>query len=89
MMFWNDGSLAVWQIALMWAGMLIFWGLLIGTAVYFVKTLNKGSGPPNAVVTAHTILEERLARGEIDTDQYRQLLVELDTPTRVSVTTRT
>ena len=89
MMFWNDGSFSVWQVALMWAGMFLFWGLLIGAAVYFVKTLNKSSEPPNAVVTAHTILKERLARGQIDADQYRLLLLALDTPSLVSVEART
>ena len=79
MMFWNDGSFSVWQITLMGAGMFVFWGLLIGAAVYFFKTLNKGSGPQNTDVTARTILAERLARGEIDAEQYRLTLLALGT----------
>ena len=78
MMFWNGGGWPFWEVALMWVGMIAFWGLLIW-AVYALITMatrRPGAGArdeEHADDPARRILDERLARGEIDTDEYRRL----------------
>jgi putative membrane protein len=78
MMFWyGNAGWAFWQVALMWAGMIAFWGLLIW-AVYALVTgaaRRPGPGPSGGEPGggARRILDERLARGEIDTEEYRRL----------------
>jgi putative membrane protein len=79
MMFWyGNAGWAFWQVALMWVGMIAFWGLLIW-AVYALITgasrrtsQGTGSGEYHGD-GARRLLDERLARGEIDTDEYRHL----------------
>jgi putative membrane protein len=62
----------------MWVGMIAFWGLLIW-AIYAVitgATRRPGSGGRGQEPRgddARRILDERLARGEIDTDEYWRL----------------
>jgi putative membrane protein len=78
MMFWNGGGWPFWEVALMWVGMIAFWGLLIW-AVYALitsATLRPRPHPGDGKHSgddARRILDERLARGEIDTDEYRRL----------------
>ena len=78
MMFWNGGGWPFWEVALMWVGMIAFWGLLIW-AVYALITAatrrpgTETRGEEHAGDPARRILDERLARGEIDTDEYRRL----------------
>jgi putative membrane protein len=52
------------------AWMVLFWGGLLVTAVYFIRHRR----PPAAAAsgTAEMFLAERYARGEIDTDEYRR-----------------
>jgi len=73
MMFWYGGHWAFWQVGLMWVGMLVFWGLLIW-AIYALVT-NSTRRPPrdDDGGEARRILAERLARGEIDGEEYRRL----------------
>jgi putative membrane protein len=71
MMFWYGN--AFWQITLMWAVMIAFGGLLIW-AIYTLIT--SGRGKPGAGAAGdgpRQVLDERLARGEIDTGEYRRL----------------
>ena len=78
MMFWNGGGWPFWEVALMWVGMIAVWGLLIW-AVYALitgATRRPGPGPGSGEHhgdDARRILDQRLARGEIDTDEYRRL----------------
>lgn len=75
MMFWYGAHWAFWQVSLMWVGMIVFWGLVIW-AVYALVTAarrpsrdrDEGGGSD-----ARRILDERLARGEIDEAEYRRL----------------
>ena len=78
MMFWYGGGWAWWQSGLMWIGMIAFWGLLIWAIYALVAGATRRTGlglrerePGDD--DARRILDQRLARGEIDTDQYRQL----------------
>jgi putative membrane protein len=79
MMFWyGNAGWAFWQVALMWAGMIAFWGLLIWAVYALITSATRRSGGGQRSDTqrgdeARRILDERLARGEIDTDEYRRL----------------
>ena len=77
MMYYDNGAWHPWVAALMWAGMILFWAFVIFGVVWLVRS----SGPSQSSGTANPpppdperILQERLARGEIDTDEYRQRL---------------
>lgn len=54
-----------------WLGMVVVWGLLIGGAVWAIGYLfpHSTSTTPSAL----GLLDQRLARGELDPDEYRQL----------------
>ncbi|MFF3607862.1 SHOCT domain-containing protein [Streptomyces sp. NPDC002463] len=58
------------------AGMVLFWGLLITAVVLIFRTLDRAAGPPprQGTAAAEQILGERLARGEIDEEEYRRRL---------------
>ena len=71
-----------WQAGLMWLAMIAFWAFLIW-AIYALVTgvmrregePGHGGQPPGG---ARRILDERLARGEIDAEEYRRLREVLD-----------
>lgn len=75
---WNDGMGGgnFWWMAIM---MVAFWGALIWGAVVLIQRGNHSphlqvpAGPPlpTPKETPHEILAERLARGEIEPDEYR------------------
>jgi putative membrane protein len=72
MMFW-DGGWPFWEVALTWVGMIAFWGLL-GWAIYaLVTSATRRQGPGSGGEDARQILDQRLARGEIDTEEYQRL----------------
>lgn len=57
-----------------WAAMVGGWALVVGLAVWAVCRLFPGQVRPDA----RTVLEERLAAGELDAEQYRELRDILD-----------
>jgi putative membrane protein len=73
MMFWYCGHWAFWEVALMWVGMITFSGLIIW--VVSVLVTNARRGPENDLRgdDARRILDQRLARAEIDAEEYRRL----------------
>ena len=78
MMFWYGGGWPFWEVALMWVGMVAFWGLLIWAAYALITSATRRPSPsPGSGECrgddARCILDQRLARGEIDADEYRQL----------------
>ncbi len=84
MMFWNGGGWAWWQAGLMWIVMIAFWALLVWAIYALVTNFTRrpdqpgpngqpGSGGQPQPGGARRILDERLARGEIDPDEYRRL----------------
>ncbi|HXZ69523.1 MAG TPA: SHOCT domain-containing protein [Streptosporangiaceae bacterium] len=77
MMSWYGDGWAWWQAGLMWVVMIAFWGLLIWAIYALVTSVTRrpGPGPRDGEqrADARRILDERLARGEIDTDEYRRL----------------
>jgi putative membrane protein len=72
MMFWNGGGWPFWEAALMRVAMIAFWGLLIW-AVYALVTSAQRRGPGSLGQGARQVLDERLARGEIDVEEYQRL----------------
>ena len=73
MMFWYGGQWAWWQGGLMWLGMIVFWGLLIWGAYALITNLTRKPGTADSGDDAVRILDQRLARGEIDAGEYRRL----------------
>jgi uncharacterized membrane protein len=59
----------------MTVGMVAFWGVIIWGVWYFVTGANRRSDQDHrSPGDAKRILDERLARGEIDTAEYGRLL---------------
>jgi len=86
MMFWYRSHWVFWQAGLMWAGVLLFWGLLIWGAYALMRDANRKSRRAGHD-DARGILDRRLASGEIDADEYRRLrdlISAKDTDDRVS-----
>ena len=82
MMFWDGGGWAWWQGGLIWIAMIAFGGLLIW-AIYALitgATRRSGTAEPGGRQPgdARAILDERLARGEIDPEEHRRLREVLD-----------
>ena len=85
---WDNGmGGGFWGWFLMLTMMIAFWGGLIWFAVTLVRRPNHTSPtaapatPKNvASKTAKEILDKRLARGEIELDDYRQRLQALQSP---------
>lgn len=60
-----------------WITMIAMWAALIGLVVWAVTRLFPTGGP---AADPRALLDERLARGDIDADTYRSLRHELDEP---------
>jgi uncharacterized membrane protein len=75
MMFGYGGGWPLWEVALMWAGMIAFLGVLIWAVWALVSTAihKPDHGRDPRAGSAARILDERLARGEIDAGEYRRL----------------
>jgi putative membrane protein len=75
MMFGYGSHWAFWQVSIMWVGMLAFWALIIWAVFTLVRSTTQGPslGPTNEPPggTAKSILDERLAKGELDIEEYR------------------
>ena len=71
-----------------WGGwmLLLFWVFVIAVIVWLVLTVarsqSQSSSPDSAARGGLGILQERLARGEIDADEYRQRRALLEEGTR-------
>lgn len=77
MMWYWGGGLHWWGWLLGLVGMIAFWGLIVWAIWYFVTgmTTRRPPEPPRQEPGgAKRILDERLARGEIDVEEYRRLL---------------
>ncbi|MGW4163264.1 SHOCT domain-containing protein [Streptomyces sp. NPDC004788] len=76
MMFWYGNGMNGWGWFAMAAGMVLFWGLLITVVVMIFRSLDRAADRPARRVPAvpEQILAERLARGEIDEEEYRRRL---------------
>lgn len=77
MMFEYGGSWSGWGLALMWLAMVAFWGVIIW-AVYLVVAGTSRYRTGGEIDNPPLILDRRLAKGEIDEDQYRRMRDLLD-----------
>jgi putative membrane protein len=84
MMFWYGAHWAFWQASLMWVGMIVFWGLLIWAVYALITAARRPSRDrdDDQGSSARRILDERLARGEIDDAEYQRLRDLLSSPGR-------
>ncbi len=62
-----------------WLWMLLFWGVLIALAIWFVRLLfpvakTQSNDGNNSPFSAQEILKARYARGELSEEQYQQML---------------
>jgi putative membrane protein len=73
MMFWSDNHWVFWQVALMWVGMMAFWGLIIRAVYALVTSTNHRPENEHRGDDARRILDQRLAKGEIDAEEYGRL----------------
>lgn len=78
MMYWYGSEMSGWGYALMTISMVLFWGLVIMTAVVLGRRFLRddpplGGGP----ITPEEVLAMRLARGEIDEDDYERRMAVL------------
>jgi putative membrane protein len=73
MMFWYGGHWVFWQAVWMWVVMVAFGGLVIWLVYTFVVAAIHDSRRYGPGDSAKAILDERLARGEIDAEEYRRL----------------
>ena len=79
---WNDGTgHGNWWIPMV-IMMVVVWGGLIWFGVTLLKRNHTGAAPVMAPpkATAEELLADRLARGDIDLDDYRQRIEALRTP---------
>ena len=73
------GGWPVWAVALMWIGMLAFLGVLIWigytlmTRQHQQRRGDRGAQERGSGADARGVLDERLARGEIDDAEYHRL----------------
>jgi putative membrane protein len=75
MMFWTDHAVTGWGWAAMTFSMLVFWALLIAITVVLMRTVGRTAEyRPGVRPTPEAMLAERLARGEIDEEEYRRRL---------------
>jgi putative membrane protein len=82
MMMWDSGSWSGADWMLMGFGMLLFWALVVAGIVWAVRSTSGSAArrdgvslhkpAPPARSSAHDILDERYARGELSDDEYRQ-----------------
>lgn len=74
MMFGYGWHLPFWQETLMWAGMIAFLGVLIWGGYLLIASLNRRPGDSSGKPSdAGRILDQRLARGEIDAEEYNRI----------------
>jgi putative membrane protein len=74
MMYYSNGGMQWWGWLIGSVGMVAFWGLVIWAVWYFVTGQNRRPDQDSkSPGDARRILDERLARGEIDAEEYRRL----------------
>lgn len=73
MMWYWGGGVHWWGWLLGAFGMIAFWGLVVWAIWYFLTTGTRRPERGGRPGDARAILDERLARGEINTEEYRRL----------------
>jgi putative membrane protein len=73
MAMWYGVHWMFWQVLLVWAGMIAFWSILIWAMFALIRGFRQPSGGGRPDSDPRRTLDERLASGEIDEDEYRHL----------------
>lgn len=73
MMWYWGGGMHWWGWLLGVLGMVVFWGFVIWAVWYLVVNVVRRPDSDPRTGDPKRILDERLARGEIDADEYRRL----------------
>ena len=73
MMFGYGGSWPFWEVGLMWIGMIVIVGLLLWGIYTLVTSLARRPDSKSGGDPAARILDQRLAKGEIDAAEYQRL----------------
>jgi putative membrane protein len=86
-MYWDHMSGWGWMMMVFWSPIWIgFLGLIAWLAVRWTQTGSRGTSPSQpSAKTARKLLDERLARGEIDLDEYERRSDALDRHSPVGV----
>ena len=85
-MMWGYGSSwPFWEVGLMWIGMIVFWGLVFWAIYALVASATSGSANGQPKSEVRSILDRRLANGEIDIEEYRQRLDVIKQPDQTPV----
>jgi putative membrane protein len=73
---WGYEGMGGWTFGFTTVGMLLLWVLVILAIVALTRYLLQVRRPaaPTGTRTPETVLSERFARGEIDTEEYRERL---------------
>ncbi|MET8326301.1 SHOCT domain-containing protein [Streptomyces sp. NPDC005181] len=79
MMFWYDHDVSGWGWFAMSASMILFWALIITSAVLLFRALNRAPEHthPYTWPAPEQLLAERFARGDIDDEEYQRCLAAL------------
>jgi putative membrane protein len=71
---WGDHPMHGWDGGWMWLWgslMMLTWVVIIAAAVWLVVRASRRNGDTDDTAEARRILDERLARGEITIEEYR------------------
>jgi putative membrane protein len=72
MMYWDDGRPGVGAWVLMIVTMLVFWGGLVAVGFAIFRSARTNRPPVLPPSDARRVLDERLARGEIEPEDYQR-----------------
>ncbi len=73
MWYWGGGGVHWWGWLLGAIAMVVFWSLVVWAIWYLVTTLVRRPDSDRRADDPKRILDERLARGDIDAEEYRRL----------------
>ena len=73
MWYWGNNGVDWWGWLLMALGMVVFWGFVIWAVWTFATSMTRRPDGRSGPGDPKRILDERLARGEIDPEEYRRL----------------
>ena len=73
MMSGDGAGWPAWGTGLMWIGMIAVLAFLIWLAYALITSANRRPGHDHDTADARSVLDQRLARGEIDAAEYQRL----------------
>ena len=73
MMSGHGAGWPAWGTGLMWIGMIAVLAFLVWAAYALIARANRGPGHDPGTADTRGVLDQRLARGEIDAAEYQRL----------------